>query len=191
MFSRHTKLFEIFVIFAIMFTLQGCAAVTGYTPAILPGQVLPLSNGSTIAGMQNAINGGLDTFMMTKDAVVGTTTFKDGLLMLGWVEKGCGGWCFVLIDQTKQEFLDQTAMSSVKGNLVAGKDLTTLTDYLKNVCGWKPLVAAEVSTGLRTAVMSAGTQNSWITLANRVPVLMIVFDAPQTDPFYTIRTVQQ
>jgi len=186
------KFVEFVTLIVLMFVLQACGAVQGYVPSINPGDVLPLATNSTLTGMRLAASGGMDTFRMAKDAVLADgSVVKDGMLMLGWAEKGCKGWGFVVMDTTTKSFLDQWRYTSAKGNFTSGRDITALTEYLKNSSGWRTIAAAELSEGIKTVIMATGGQSTWVTLASRIPVFLIVFDSPQTDPLFTVRTTQQ
>jgi len=192
MFARRSKLFEFVILIVLMLLLQACAAVQGYSPVIVPGDVLPLATGSTLRGMQLAVNGGLETFRMTKDLILTDgSVVKNGLLMLAWPERGCGAWCFVLIDTSAKTFVSETTIASVKGNLINGKDMTAIISYMRDQCGWRELAAAEITPAVKAAIVASGGQSTWVTLASRVPIFMIVFDSPTTDPFFTVSESQQ
>lgn len=174
------KYAEILTLVLLALLLNSCMSVSNYAPPLVSGDVLEVSYNSTLAGMKLAVQGTEGTFVM----------IKDGLTTLIWPMRGCNGVGFVVLDTEQGAFLDQWKYVSAKGNFTAGSSMTAMTDYLVNKAGWKLIPATQLADSIKIAIMSEAGKDTWITLANRIPVFLIVFDDPIVDPFYTLRIVQ-
>lgn len=179
MFAKFRSFFEIMTLFLVILVLDACSAVS--YPVIAPGDVLPVATNTTLFGMRQAVTGASNTFVMVKDQ----------LTMLIWPMSGCKGFGFVVLDTGQKMFLDQWQYVSGKGNITSGTDMKALTDYLTNSAGWKAIPAASLTEGVKSTILATGGQQTWVTLASRIPVFMVIFDSPTTDPFFTVRITQQ
>lgn len=174
------KYSEYLTLILLVFLLNSCMGVSNYSPALSSGDVLEISYSSTVAGMKMAVQGAEGTFVMV----------KDGLTTLIWPMRGCNGVGFVVLDTEQGAFLDQWKYVSAKGNFTSGSSMTAMADYLVNKAGWKLIPATQLAEGIKTAVLAEAGKDTWITIASRIPVFMVVFDDPVIDPFYTLRIVQ-
>ena len=172
----YSKFTEYLTLILLVLILSSCSAVQGHMPPITTGDVIPVSYSSTIAGMKMAVQGVQDTYIMA----------KDGLTMLIWPMRGCQGVGFVVLDTSQEAFLDQWEYVSSKGNFTSGSSMKVLADYLTGKSGWKVLSASALSDSIKSAILAAGGTDTWITLASRIPVFMIVFDVPTVNPLYSI-----
>jgi len=135
----------IVLLLVLSFGLQSCAAVSlpsNFAPPMVD-RVVPLASGSVVNGITRALQGKPGTEILIQDSKI----------MFVWFYESVGAGFFGL-DLKNSSIVDIRKLVEQGGQLSSWKTAADLVNWMKTN-GWKAVPAAELSLGLKSALLGA------------------------------------
>ncbi len=161
--NLYLKLFRSLAIILLAFNLGACAA------APLPANGIDaIHQGMTLFGIEKALAGGLDTFVMR-------SVFNPNQFIVSWNVPG-SGWAFVLLDANGSA----KTWREVTGNIATPK---TLTELINSAIALRFVFVRNLSEASLALCRGFEIAKSWISeTASSMPVILVapvgVLDIP-------------